>query len=167
MEVLVKKASVDPWFKALLLERRAGAAAIIGLELDPAETALLTFIPPAQLEAVIARTKVEPSKVPAFLGKAAAVMLVALGATGASAQVLANGQDSGKPAVIAPSNPDNLQVAQAGPPQHPNFPINAPGIRPPPFGDPQVYGLASRSTEAPTLKTCWTPRKSSWTWASP
>jgi hypothetical protein len=35
----------------------------------------------AQLEAIIAQTKVKPSKRPAFLGKAAAVMLVALGAS--------------------------------------------------------------------------------------
>ena len=85
VEVLVKKASVDPWFKALLVSQRAGAAEAIGLVLAPAEVALLNFIPVSQLEAVIASTKVEPSKVPAFLGRAAAVMLVALGASTAPA----------------------------------------------------------------------------------
>ena len=60
IEVLVKKASVDPAFRTLLLERRAGAAREIALELDPAEAAMLNAIPAAQLEAIIARTTVDP-----------------------------------------------------------------------------------------------------------
>ncbi len=112
VEVLVKKASVDPWFKALLLGQRAGAAEAIGLALAPAEVTLLNFIPAAQLEAVIARTKVEPSKVPAFLGRAAAVMLVALGASTAPAQIApTKGASPGPagPVVPAPPNP-NIEV---------------------------------------------------------
>ena len=80
IEVLVKKASVDPAFRALLLERRAEAAVEIGLTLDPAEAAMLDAIPAAQLDAIIARTTVDPVSRAAFLGKAAAVMIAALGA---------------------------------------------------------------------------------------
>jgi len=80
IEVLVKKAAVDPAFKRLLLETRDAAADEIGLALDPAEALILRAAPPEQLEAIIARTKVHPKVRSAFLGRAAAVMLVALGA---------------------------------------------------------------------------------------
>jgi hypothetical protein len=82
IEVLVSKASLDAEFRALLLKRRAKAADEIGLALSPAESMMLGAIPAAQLEAVIARTKVAPSNRRAFLGRAAAVMLAALGMTG-------------------------------------------------------------------------------------
>jgi len=80
IEVLVKKAAVDADFKHLLLEKRADAAKEIGLTLEPAEAMMLAAAPQAQLEAIIAQTTVSPSLRPAFLGRAAAVMLVALGA---------------------------------------------------------------------------------------
>ncbi|HPD16600.1 MAG TPA: hypothetical protein PLE19_16725 [Planctomycetota bacterium] len=80
IEVLVKKASVDPAFRAILLERRAGAAREIGLALTQAEAAMLGAIPAGQLDAIIARTTVDPMSRGAFLGKAAALMLAALGA---------------------------------------------------------------------------------------
>jgi hypothetical protein len=80
IEVLIKKAAVDPEFKAILLEKRADAAREIGLALDPAEAMMLKAAPANQLEAIIARTTVAPSVRSAFLGRAAAVMLVALGA---------------------------------------------------------------------------------------
>lgn len=79
IEVLVKKAAVDAEFRTLLLERRAAAAEEIGLHLDPAEGAMLNSIPASLLEGIIARTTVSPMSRAAFLGKAAAVMLVALG----------------------------------------------------------------------------------------
>ncbi|HUT35008.1 MAG TPA: hypothetical protein VNE39_16070 [Planctomycetota bacterium] len=79
IEVLVKKAAVDAEFHALLVERRAEAADEIGLALDPAEVAMLTSIPASLLEGIIARTTVTPVTRAAFLGKAAAVMLAALG----------------------------------------------------------------------------------------
>ena len=78
IEVLVKKASVDPSFRRLLLDKRAQAADEIGLKLSPAEVSMLTAIPAAQLEAVIASTKVEDRHVAAFMGKVAAVMLATL-----------------------------------------------------------------------------------------
>jgi hypothetical protein len=80
IEVLVSKASVDAEFRTLLLDRRASAADEIGLDLSPAESRMLDAIPAVQLEAVIGRTKVAPSNRRAFLGRAAAVMLAALGA---------------------------------------------------------------------------------------
>ena len=85
IEVLVKKAAVDPSFRDLLLEKRAGAAESIGLRLDPTEVAMLTSIPEAQLSAIIAGTKVAPGIKKAFLGYAAAVMLAALGCDAGSA----------------------------------------------------------------------------------
>ena len=81
IEVLVKKASVDPAFRAVLLSQRSKAAAEIGLKLAPAEALMLEHVPLAQLEAIINRTKVDPSRRNAFLSKAAGVMLAALGAT--------------------------------------------------------------------------------------
>lgn len=79
IEVLVKKAAVDAEFRTLLLEKRAEAAAEIGLALDPAEVMMLGAVPAAQLEAVIARTDVPDEHRRTFLGKAAAAMLAALG----------------------------------------------------------------------------------------
>jgi acyl carrier protein len=71
---------VDAEFRALLLERRAGAAAEIGLELAPAEKALVNTVPTAQLDAVISRTRVPDEHRRAFLGRAAAAMLAAVAA---------------------------------------------------------------------------------------
>lgn len=82
LEVLVKKAAVDPAFKALLLVRRAEAAATIGLTLEPAERLMLQSAPAAQLEAIIARTNVPQEHRRAFLGQAAAAMMAALGIVG-------------------------------------------------------------------------------------
>jgi hypothetical protein len=80
IEVLVKKAAVDPAFRELLLARRAEAASEIGLALEPAEAAMLDAIPAAQLEAIIARTTVDPMSRAVFLGQAAAAMLGVIGA---------------------------------------------------------------------------------------
>ncbi|MCP4231931.1 MAG: hypothetical protein GY771_17520 [bacterium] len=81
IEVLIKKASVDPEFKGRLLEERAECARRIDLELKPVETAILNGIPPEQLDAIIGSTRVNPKQRPAFLGYAAAAMLAALGLT--------------------------------------------------------------------------------------
>jgi hypothetical protein len=79
VEVLLKKAAVDPQFKKLLLEKRAEAAEVIALKLEPAEAAMLNAVPVKQLDAIVANTKVNPSLRPTFLGYAAGVMLAALG----------------------------------------------------------------------------------------
>ena len=79
IEILVKKAAVDPAFRTLLVEHRSRAAAEIGLALAPAEAAMLDGAPKEQLEKIIAATRVRPDQKPAFLGKAAALMVAALG----------------------------------------------------------------------------------------
>lgn len=106
IEVLVKKAAVDPQFRTLLLTARAAAADEIGLTLQPEEAQLLSLVPATQLEAIIARTKVDPSKRAAFLGRAAAVMLVALGA-GTMSTTSARSDEP-------PAKPDQGQVIVAG-----------------------------------------------------
>jgi len=83
IEVLVKKASVDPAFKELLLSQRAAAAGQIDLPLDPAEAMMLDNIPVDQLRAIIDQTHVPEEHRRAFLGKAAAAMLAAIGVSGA------------------------------------------------------------------------------------
>ena len=79
IDVLVKKAAVDPEFRALLLFDRQAAADEIGLQLDPAEAAMLAAVPPAQLETIIDRTTVPAEHRRAFLGKVAAAMLATMG----------------------------------------------------------------------------------------
>ncbi len=87
IEVLVKKAAVDPDFRTLLLTDREEAARRIDLELGPAEAIMLRAVPQAQLEAIIARTHVPEEHRRAFLGHAAAAMLAVLGAGTAVAAV--------------------------------------------------------------------------------
>jgi len=79
IEVLVKKASVDPEFKKILLQKRADAARQIGLELTDAEAAMLARIPREQLEAIISGTKVKPENRQVFLSNVGKLMLAALG----------------------------------------------------------------------------------------
>jgi len=81
IEILVKKASIDPDFRQLLLAKRAEAADKIGLRLDPAEAMMLAAVPRAQLEAIIARTTVPQEHRRAFLGKAAAAVLAPVALT--------------------------------------------------------------------------------------
>ncbi len=87
IEVLVKKASIDPQFKKLLLQSRVEAAAAIDLQLDPAEEMMLQAVPPEQLETIIAQTVVPQAQRRAFLGTAATAMLAMLGVDKALAQV--------------------------------------------------------------------------------
>jgi hypothetical protein len=75
VEVLVKKASVDPEFRQLLLEKRGEAADEIGLELMEAERKILSSIPVEQLEKIIDNTKVKPEHRNIFRGKAVKLML--------------------------------------------------------------------------------------------
>jgi acyl carrier protein len=86
VEVLLRKASVDPQFKKLLLQDYAAAADSIGLALAPGEAEMLSAAPAGQLEAIIARTTVPQEHRRAFLGQAAAAMLAIVGA---AASVLA------------------------------------------------------------------------------
>jgi hypothetical protein len=84
IEILIKKASVDPAFRELLLAERGEAAGTIGLVLEPAEAMMLAAAPAEQLQAVIARTNVPQEHRRAFLGQAAAAMLAAIGAIASS-----------------------------------------------------------------------------------
>jgi hypothetical protein len=115
IEVLVKKASVDPHFKKLLLANRAEAAKGIELELDAAEAAMLESIPSAQLEAIIAHTTVSPKRRAAFLGRAAAVMLAALGAsTGCGTSPAIDGVRPDRPQEVKPATRDGAKKRAAG-----------------------------------------------------
>ena len=81
IEVLVKKASIDSVFKTLLLEKRADAAKEIELALEPSEVMMLNAVPREQLESIIAKTTIRPGQRAAFMGKVAALMIVALSAS--------------------------------------------------------------------------------------
>jgi hypothetical protein len=80
IEILIKKASVDPAFRAVLLEHRAAAADEIGLTLEANEAMMISAVPVGQLDAIIDRTSVPEEHRRAFLGQVAAVMLAAIGA---------------------------------------------------------------------------------------
>jgi hypothetical protein len=131
IEVLVKKASVDPAFKELLLAKRADAAAEIGLKLDPAEALMLAAAPAEQLQAIIAQTSVPQEHRRAFLGQAAATMLAALGVV-----VTVTGCPKGS----RPDLPRQLEPPERGdppersepskPPQRPERPEPTKGIKP-------------------------------------
>lgn len=75
VEVLVKKASVDPEFRRLLLEKRGEAASQIDLELTDAERSMLSSIPAEQLEKIIDNIKVKPEHREVFLGTVGKLML--------------------------------------------------------------------------------------------
>jgi len=136
IEVLVKKASVDAEFRALLLAKRGEAAREIGLALEPAEAAMLGAVPAAQLEAIIAQTTVSPISRAAFLGKAAAVMLAALGVgTGCEEETTpaippTTGVGADLPAKQAPKTPDTTaKPATSTLPPKPE--TDTPAARPP------------------------------------
>jgi hypothetical protein len=118
IEVLVKKAAVDPTFKKLLLEKRAEAAAAIGLKLTAAEEAMLQNIPEAQLAGTVASTKVHPRLRPVFTGYAAGVMLAVLGAATAACDGPLDSSMGSRPDFprkYPPSDvaPENESVAQS------------------------------------------------------
>jgi hypothetical protein len=123
IEVLVKKASIDPAFRCRLLASRSAAANEIGLTLQPAEAMMLDLVPAGQLDAIIAQTHVEPSKQPLFLGKAAAVMLAALGASAimAPGQVTANKGERAEPPPTA--------TAPVGETAQPTQPVSQPATQ--------------------------------------
>ncbi len=75
IEVLLRKASVDPEFRRLLLSTRAEAAKEISLELTPAEQGILSTVPEADLLRMIEKIEVPAAHRTVFLGKTAALML--------------------------------------------------------------------------------------------
>jgi acyl carrier protein len=122
IEVLLKKASVDPEFKTAFLERRGEIAQEIGLSLEPAEAAMLRAVRREQLEAIIASTSVPDEHRRAFLGQAAAAMLAALGIV-AGRPGAAAGQVP-EPPFFGGVRPDNPQRTD------PNADLPPGGIRP-------------------------------------
>lgn len=111
VEVLIKKAAVDPAFKKMLLEKRAGAAEAISLTLEPAEAAMLEAVPEAQLRAIVANTKVCPGLRPAFLGCFAAAMLAALAAAGCKEPARNDTPYPVPPTGISPDIPESAESA--------------------------------------------------------
>jgi hypothetical protein len=102
IEVLVKKAAVDPEFRQLLLAQRGAAAASIGLELDPAESAILGAISEDHLARIICQTVVPAEQRHVLLGRVAAATLVALGAGLATGRSSEASMDRTEPGTYAP-----------------------------------------------------------------
>jgi hypothetical protein len=69
------KASVDPVFRMLVLQKRAEAAHQIDLELTEAERNMLSSISAEQLEKIIENTKVKPEHRSIFQGTTAKIMI--------------------------------------------------------------------------------------------
>jgi hypothetical protein len=115
VEVLIKKAAVDPAFKKTLLAKRARAADDIALKLEPVEAAMLDAVPEGQLRATIGRTKVSPNLRPAFLGAAAAAMLAALAAAGCKHTASDNTRYPAPPTGINPDIPKTAETAAEAP----------------------------------------------------
>ncbi|MEW6347913.1 MAG: hypothetical protein AB1646_02530 [Thermodesulfobacteriota bacterium] len=80
IDVLIMKASVDPEFRKVLLEKRSDAASLIDLELSPAEASMFEAVPRDQLERIIEHTTVPEEHRRVFLGKMGCLMLALLGA---------------------------------------------------------------------------------------
>jgi hypothetical protein len=78
IEVLLKKAAIDPQFREVLLNDPEAAAKSIELELTPIEQAMLQNMPTEQLAVIINQTDVPQQQRRAFLGTAAAAMLAVL-----------------------------------------------------------------------------------------
>ncbi|MGD8718955.1 MAG: hypothetical protein PVH29_09055 [Candidatus Zixiibacteriota bacterium] len=112
VEVLIKKASIDPAFKRKLIEARSGAAAIIALDLTPSERALIDNAAEDQLRAIINRTQVSPKLRPAFLGAAAATMLAALAAAGCKNPAPNDTPYPAPPTGINPDYPPTPETAE-------------------------------------------------------
>jgi hypothetical protein len=147
IEVLLKKAAVDAEFRTLLLERRTEAADQIGLALDPAEAHMLNHAPRAMLDAVIARTTVSPALRPAFLGRAAAVMVAALGVAATSCDRFAPSQGcrrdlvpEGSGEVVRPQRlepTDGIRPSPADPKEN----AGPSGVQPPPPAPEPTKGI--------------------------
>jgi acyl carrier protein len=154
IEVLLKKASVDPAFKAAFLELRGEAALEIGLTLEPAEATMLRLVPREQLEAIIAKTSVPEEHRRAFLGQAAAAMLSALVLVAAGSGNAAEPS----PASDVPAPPMFGGVRPDSPPSRdPNPDLPPGGIRPdlpekkPKTIDQRVIGVMAKQLKVHEL----------------
>jgi hypothetical protein len=142
IEVLVKKAAVDPEFREVLLASRDGAADRIGLKLEPAEKLMLQAVPAAQLQAIIERSTVPQQHRRIFLGTAASAMLA----------VLVGASGCGPPPTtgIAPDVPDPYPAPTGSAPDLPeDYPATT-GIAPDLPDEPVPADPASGGTASPT-----------------
>lgn len=124
IEVLLKKASVDPEFRRALLEQRGDAARQIDLELTEAERTMLAAIPSEQLERIIDNTKVKPEHRSVFLGTVGKLMLAAvIGVAVVSVMTPTLGHTA--TAGISPEKIRRMQALLANDPNDPNDPNEA------------------------------------------
>lgn len=92
IEILLKKASVDPDFYAFLLQNPLGAARSIELDLKPVEKSILNNIDEHILQKMIASTRVPKQHIKSFrTAKTAAVLIFLLSST----MVMAGGETEG------------------------------------------------------------------------
>jgi hypothetical protein len=125
VEVLLKKASVDPEFRELLLERRAEAARTIDLELTDAEREMLAHIPTEQLEQIIRNTKVKPEHRSVFLGTAGKLMVAAVIGAGVVSLMVPTLGHTVATTGISPDEIRRMEMARLADVNDPNDP-NAP-----------------------------------------
>ena len=122
IEVLVKKAAVDPEFRELLFAQRGAAAASIELELDPAEHAMLNAIPREQLAQIVSQTMVPVEQRRVFLGRLAVAMLAVIGGGLASCERAQSAGIQSAPPVgtdgIRPDRPTNAPPPYRPSPSH-------------------------------------------------
>lgn len=133
LEILLKKAAVDPEFKAMLLAKRAAAAVELGLVLERAEAAMLDSVPADQLALIIANTKVSDETRRTLLGKLTAASLAALG----SAAVIS--------AVCLPTLGHTARTLGI----EPDYPPQSAGSRPIPEESPATQPEATSSDTPP------------------
>jgi hypothetical protein len=146
VEVLLKKASVDPEFCKLLLEKRAEAARAIDLELTEAEREMLAQIPAEQLEQIIRNTKVKPEQRGVFLGTAGKLMVAALIGAGVVAVLVPSLGHTVYSAGISPEEIRRMEkaLADANDPNNPNAASSdlPPGPEPPGTVDEPWQGVS-------------------------
>jgi len=132
IEVLIKKASVDPAFRELLLADREAAAREIELDLAPSERAILAAVPAQDLEAFIDRVRVPEEHRRVFLGRAAAAMLALVGGSAMLASCVKGTRPDAPVKGIRPDRPGQETKEKApSPPPPPTYdPDVTRGIRP-------------------------------------
>lgn len=85
LERLLRLASVNPEFLAILVEKRSAVATAAGVKLSEGEEAILEAVPRRQLEAMVARMPGVPKKRHSFLRSTAATAVMLLGGAALSA----------------------------------------------------------------------------------
>jgi len=152
LEVLVKKAAVDPEFRELLFAQRGGAAASIELELDPAEHAMLGSIPQEQLAQIVSHTTVPVEQRRVFLGRLAVAMLAVIGGGLASCERAESAGVRPEPPSTDGIRPDRPTNA---PPKLPPLPQPA-GVRPDlPATNPPTTNQPYRVSPSHGLRPDW------------